>query len=58
MISSREYSWYDKIRVGDWWSRTQEVRQDVNNYNIIMAINRKSDVKPDGSKLAKHTTDT
>ena len=28
MISSREYSWYDKIREGDWWNRTQVIKQD------------------------------
>ena len=58
LISSREYSLYDKIRAGDWWIRTQVVKQDGSSYNIIMVINRKSDVKPDESKLGKHTTDT
>ena len=29
------------------------VRQDVNSYNIIMAVNWKSDVKPDESILGK-----
>jgi len=29
------------------------VKQDISNYNIIMVINRKSDVKPDESKLGK-----
>ena len=58
MISSREYSWYDKIRAGDWWNRTQVVKQDVSSYNIIRVINRKSDVKPDESKLGKHKTNT
>jgi len=53
MISSREYSWYNKITVGDWWGRTQEVRQDVSMYNIVMIINRKSDVKLDESILGK-----
>ena len=53
MISSREYTWYGKISAGDWWNRTHVVRQDVNRYNIVMLINRKSDVKPDGSKLSK-----
>jgi len=28
MISSSEYSWYDKIREEDWWNRTQVVKQD------------------------------
>ena len=51
--SSRKYSWYGKIRVGDWWNRTQVVKQDVSRYNIVMLINRKSDVKPHGSKLSK-----
>ena len=53
MISSREYSWYNKIRAGEWWNRIQVVRQDVNRYNIIRVINRKSDVKSDESKLGK-----
>jgi len=53
MISSREYSWYNKITVGDWWGRTQEVRQDVSRYNIVMVINRKFDVKPNESILGK-----
>ena len=55
MISSREYSCYDKIRAGDWWNRTQVVKKDVSSYNIIMVINQKSDIKPDESKLDKHT---
>ena len=29
------------------------VRQDIDSYNIIMAINWKSDVKPDESILGK-----
>ena len=29
------------------------MRQDLNSYNIIMVINRKSDVKSDESKLGK-----
>ena len=41
------------IRVGDWWNRTQVIRRDVNSYNIIMAINWKSDVKPDENILGK-----
>jgi len=53
VISSREYSWYNKIRAGDWENRTQVIRQDVNSYNIIKIINRKSDVKPDESILDK-----
>ena len=53
MISSREYTWYNKIRAGDWWNKTQVVRQDVSRYNIITVINRKSDVKPDESILGK-----
>ena len=51
MKSSREYSWYNKITVGDWW--TQGVRQDVSRYSIVMIINQKSDVKPDASKHGK-----
>ena len=43
MISNRNYSWYDKIRVEDWWNRTQVVKQDMSRYNIVMIINRKSD---------------
>jgi len=53
VISSREYSWYNKITIGDWWSRTQGVRQDVNRYNIVMIINQKFDVKFDESMLGK-----
>ena len=53
MISSRKYSWYDKIRAGDWRNRTQVIKQDVSSYNIIMVINRKSDVKPDESNCGK-----
>ena len=41
------------IRAGDWWNRTQVVKQDVSMYNIVMIINRKSDVKPDESILDK-----
>ena len=52
-MSSREYSWYNKIRAGDWWDRIQVERQDVDNYNIIMAISWKSDVKSDESILCK-----
>ena len=44
---------YNKIRAGDWWNRTQVAKQDVSSYNIIMVINRKSNVKPDESKLGK-----
>ena len=47
MILGIEYSWYDNIRAGDWWNRTQVVKQDVSRYNIVMLINQKSDVKPD-----------
>ena len=36
VISSREYAWYNMIRVGDWWNRTQVVRQNVKRYNIII----------------------
>ena len=53
LISSREYSWFDKIRAGDWWNRTQIVKQGVSMYNIVMIINRKSDVKFDESILGK-----
>jgi len=41
--------WYDKIRVEDWWNRTQVIKQDVSRYNRAMIINRKSDVKSDES---------
>jgi len=53
VISSRKYSWYNKISAGDLWNRTQVVRKDVNNYNIIRVINQKSDVKCYESKLGK-----
>ena len=53
VISSRKYTWYNKTRVGDWWNRTQVVKQDVSRYNMVMIINRKSDLKPDGSKHGK-----
>jgi len=36
LTSSREYSWYDKIRAGDWWNRTQAERQDISGYDIII----------------------
>ena len=52
MISSREYSWYNKIRAGDWWNRTQAVKKNVSSYYIIMIINQKSDVKLDESKYS------
>ena len=55
VISCREYSWFNKS--GDRWNRTQVIRQDVNNYNIIMAINRKSNVNPIKAYSTKHTTD-
>jgi len=44
---------YDKIRVEDWWNRTQVVKQDMSRYNIVMIINQKSDVKSDESILGK-----
>jgi len=44
---------YNKIRAGDWWNRTEVAQQDVSSYNIIIVINRKSDVKPDESILGK-----
>ena len=53
MISSRNYSWYDKIRVEDWWNKTQVVKHDVSKYNIIMIITQKFDVKSDESILGK-----
>ena len=53
MISSREHSWYNKIRAGDWWNITQVAKQDISSYNIIMVINQKSDVKPNESILSK-----
>ena len=40
MISSMEYAWYNMIRIGDWWNRTQVIRQDVSSYNIIIIINK------------------
>jgi len=58
VISSRKYSWYNKITVGDWWSRTQGEGQDVSRYNVVMIINQKSDLKPDESILDKAHTDT
>ena len=53
MIASREYSWYNKIRAGDWWNRTQVAKKDVSSYNIIMVINQKPIIKPDESILVK-----
>ena len=53
MILGIEYSWYDNIRAGDWWNRTQVAKQDISSYNIKMVINQKSDVKPDESILDK-----
>ena len=43
------------IRAGDWWNRTQVVRQNVNIYKIIIIIiiNQKSEVKSDESKYDK-----
>ena len=38
MISSREHAWCIMIRAGDWWNRTQVVRQNVSSYNIIIII--------------------
>ena len=52
VISSREYSWYDKI-ARDKWNRIQVERQDVSSYNITRVINRKSNIKPDESILGK-----
>ena len=36
MVSSRDYSWYDKIRAGDRWNTIQVERQDINRYSIII----------------------
>ena len=52
-IISREHAWYNMIRVEDWWNRTQVVKQNVSRYNIVMIINRKSDVKPKESNYSK-----
>ena len=52
MISSRKYSWYDRIRAGDWWNKIQMIKQDVSTYKIIMVINWKSDVKSDENNSA------
>ena len=53
VISSREYSWYDKIRVEDWLNRAQVVKHDVSSYNIVMLIKQKSDVKPNESNCGE-----
>ena len=52
VISSREYSWHDKI-VRDKWNRIQVEREDVSSYNITKVINQKSNIKPDESILGK-----
>jgi len=36
MRTRREHAWYNMIKAGDWWNRTQVIRQDVNIYNIII----------------------
>jgi len=42
------------IRVGDWWYRTQVIRQDVSNYNIIIIIRKlEFEVKTDESEYRK-----
>jgi len=38
VISRREYTWYNKIRAGDWWNITHVVRKDASSYNIIIII--------------------
>ena len=36
VISNRKYSWYDKIRTGDWWNRIRVVKPGVSKYSIII----------------------
>ena len=31
VISNRKYSWYDKIRTGDWWNRIQVIKQGMSS---------------------------
>ena len=36
VISNRKYSWYDKIRTGDWWNRIRVVKLGVSKYSKII----------------------
>jgi len=52
MVSSRDYSWYDKIRAGVRWNKIRVERQNMNRYSIII-IKPKIRSKPDTSKHGK-----